>query len=118
MNDIISTLIATAMTTGTKLTFNIYDDHTTVEVEPPKEPALVPIDQKVEIPEAKTEQPETPEKKKKPERWIDHGRIVALYTANPPRSVRWIADDMGISPQTVINHLVKEGIYKARGDKE
>ena len=115
MNDIISTLIATAMMTGTKLTFNIYDDHTTIEVEPQKEPAPVPT---VEIPEAKAAQPETPEKKKKPERWIDHGRIVALYTANPPRSVSWIADDMGISKQTVINHLTKEGIYKARGDKE
>ena len=42
----------------------------------------------------------------------DHDRIVALYTANPPRSVKWIADDMGITPQTVINHLKKEGIYK------
>lgn len=41
----------------------------------------------------------------------DHGRIVALYTANPPRSVKWIADDMKISQQTVINHLKKEGIY-------
>lgn len=45
---------------------------------------------------------------------IDHGKIVACYTANPPRSVAWIADDMGISPQTVINHLVKEGVYKKR----
>ena len=43
---------------------------------------------------------------------IDHGRICALYTANPPRSVQWIADDMKISVQTVINHLKKEGIYK------
>ena len=43
---------------------------------------------------------------------IDHGRIVALYTANPPRSIKWIADDVGCSVQTVINHLTKEGIYK------
>ncbi len=46
---------------------------------------------------------------------IDHGRIVALDTAEPPRSPQWIADDLGISAQTVINHLKKEGIYK---DKE
>ena len=46
---------------------------------------------------------------------IDHGRICALYTANPPRSVKWIADDMGITQQTVINHLKKEGIYKKEG---
>lgn len=116
--DIIKTILATAWASGTKVTFDIYDDHTTVEVELPKEPALIPIDQKVEIPEAKTEQPETPEKKKKPERWIDHGRIVALYTANPPRSVPWIADDMGISKQTVINHLKHEGIYNAKEAEE
>lgn len=42
----------------------------------------------------------------------DHGRIVALYTANPPRSIKWIADDMRISQQTVINHLKKEGLYE------
>ena len=43
---------------------------------------------------------------------IDHGRIVALYTADPPRSLKWIAEDIGCSVQTVINHLTKEGIYK------
>ena len=46
---------------------------------------------------------------------IDHGRIVALYKANPPRTVKWIAEDMGITQQTVINHLKKEGIYKKEG---
>lgn len=56
---------------------------------------------------------EVPEPKKKGGvmKPADHGRIVALYTANPPRSVKWIADDMKISQQTVINHLKKEGIY-------
>ena len=49
-----------------------------------------------------------PQTKKK----IDHGRIVALYTADPPRSLKWIADDVGCSVQTVINHLTREGIYK------
>lgn len=42
----------------------------------------------------------------------DHARIVALYTANPPRSIEWIAEDLGCSEKTVINHLIKEGIYK------
>ena len=53
-----------------------------------------------------------PEVKAPSGKTIDHGRICALYTANPPRSVQWIADDMKISAQTVINHLKKEGIYK------
>lgn len=43
---------------------------------------------------------------------VDHGKIVALYTATPPRSVSWIADEIGCSQQTVINHLQREGIYK------
>lgn len=47
----------------------------------------------------------------------DHGRIVALYTANPPRSIKWIAEDMGITQQTVINHLKKDGLYDP-GKKE
>ena len=55
------------------------------------------------------QEPEPKEKKK-----VDHDRIVALYKANPPRSVAWIADDVGCSPQTVINHLTKEGIYEGR----
>ena len=42
---------------------------------------------------------------------IDHGKIIALYTATPPRSISWIADDLGCSKQTVINHLKKEGLY-------
>ena len=55
------------------------------------------------------QEPEPKEKKK-----VDHDRIVALYKANPPRSVAWIADDVGCSTQTVINHLAKEGIYEGR----
>lgn len=57
-----------------------------------------------EPPEPKPEQP------KKKTKIIDHGKIVACYKGG--RSVSWIADDMKISPQTVINHLEKEGIYK------
>ena len=67
--------------------------------------------------EDKTEQQaeETEQKAKKtsaPKKKVDHGRIVALYTANPPRSIEWIADDCKCSQQTVINHLKQEGIYK------
>ena len=43
---------------------------------------------------------------------IDHGRIIALYNANPPRSVPWIADDLRCSERTVVNHLKAEGIYR------
>lgn len=64
------------------------------EVEKVKEPK----------PEPKTEQP------KKKTKIIDHGKIVACYKGG--RSPQWIADDMGISWQTVVNHLEKEGIYK------
>ena len=53
-----------------------------------------------------------PEKPKEIKSKVDHGRIVALYTANPPRTIKWIADDMGITQQTVINHLKKDGLYK------
>ena len=49
-----------------------------------------------------------------PKSKIDHGRIVALYTARPPRSVSWIADDLGCAVQTVINHLKAEGIYRGK----
>lgn len=61
--------------------------------------------------------PEPEPKKRKEEKRggvmkpADHGAIVALYTANPPRSIKWIAEDQRISPQTVIKHLKKEGIF-------
>lgn len=67
------------------------------------------------------EKQQAPEKKKAAAlaRQVDHGRIVALYTANPPRSIKWIADDCKCSEQTVINHLKKEGLYKTlQGQKE
>lgn len=61
------------------------------------------------------------EKEEKPKglaKRIDHGRIVALYTADPPRSVAWIANDMKISVQTVINHLKKDGLWKPENTTE
>ena len=70
-------------------------------------------EQKEEKPEQQAEEPEQKAKKTSaPKKKVDHGRIVALYTANPPRSIEWIADDCRCSQQTVINHLKQEGIYK------
>lgn len=64
-------------------------------------------------PEQQAEEPEQKAKKTSaPKKKVDHGRIVALYTANPPRSIEWIADDCRCSQQTVINHLKKAGLYK------
>ena len=70
-------------------------------------------EQKEEKPEQQAEETEQKVKKTSaPKKKVDHGRIVALYTANPPRSIEWIADDCKCSQQTVINHLKQEGIYK------
>jgi len=66
-----------------------------------------------EEPEEEEPEPE-PEQEPKEKKKVDHDRIVALYRANPPRSVAWIADDVGCNTQTVINHLIKEGIYEGR----
>lgn len=72
----------------------------------------VPEEQQAEA-EQQEEEPEQKVKKNSvPKKKVDHGRIVALYTANPPRSIEWIADDCRCSQQTVINHLKQEGIYK------
>lgn len=75
------------------------DDYEVIEPEP-------------EAPEKEEPAPteEEPPKKKKFPAPVDHGKIVALYKAN--RTPVWIADDMGCSLQTVINHLKKEGIYR------
>lgn len=69
--------------------------------------------------EEKQEDSEPEEEEQKPEeepatskKKVDHGRIVALYTARDPWSIKDIADDVGCSFQTVINHLKKEGLYK------
>ena len=57
---------------------------------------------------------QAPAKKEAVKNEVDHGRIVALYMAKPPRSIKWIAEDCKCSQQTVINHLVKEGLYKVK----
>ena len=70
-------------------------------------------EQKEDKTEQQAEEPEQKAKKTSdPKKKVDHGRIVALYTANPPRSIEWIADDCRCSQQTVINHLKQEGIDK------
>lgn len=45
---------------------------------------------------------------------IDHGKICALYKAGWTCTA--IAEEMKCNAQTVINHLVKEGIYRKRGE--
>ena len=65
------------------------------------------------VAEEKPEKPERPKATRRSE--IDHGKIVALYNAGWPTTK--IADEVGCSIQTVINHLKEEGIYKAKGER-
>ena len=81
------------------------------EHEAPGAASEEPEEQKGQQAEA-VQQEEMAAKKAVKKSKVDHGRIVALYTANPPRSIEWIADDCMCSQQTVINHLKQEGIYK------
>ena len=62
-----------------------------------------------EVPEAKMPEAETPEKKKtrkKPE--FDYGKLRSLRAAG--WSVKKIADDMGVSDQTIYNHMAEIGV--------
>lgn len=84
-----------------------------VFADPEEEAALEVVSEEQEEQQAEAvQQEETAAKGKSSETKVDHGRIVALYTAKPPRSIEWIADDCKCSKQTVINHLKQEGIYK------
>lgn len=87
-----------------------------VFADPEEEAALEVVSEEQEEQQAEAVQQEETEQKVKntsdPKKKVDHGRIVALYTAKPPRSIEWIADDCKCSQQTVINHLKQEGIYK------
>ena len=38
---------------------------------------------------------------------LDDGRIIALRKADPPRSYKWIAEDMGVSEATIFNRCKK-----------
>lgn len=74
------------------------------------------------VPEPKPAKQPKQKKQPKPEKqvWgpkqdpvrIDHGKIVALYTAK--WSIKKISDEIGCSQQTVINHLKKEGVYNVQ----
>ena len=83
-----------------------------------------------ELPKAEEEPKEEPEKKPEPKKTaskrknagntnakkdIDDGKIRACYEGG--RSVSWIADEMKLAPQTVINHLTKMGIYKTKAER-
>lgn len=85
-----------------------------------------------ELPRAEEEPKEEPEKKPEPEpkkvapkkknagntnakKKIDDGKIRALYEGG--RTVSWIADEMKLAPQTVVNHLTKMGIYKTKAER-
>lgn len=68
-----------------------------------------------EEPEKKPEPKEAAPKKKTLKKDIDDGKIRACYEGG--RSVSWIADEMKLSPQTVINHLTKMGIYKTKAER-
>lgn len=85
----------------------VYSD-TTIEELSTAEGFYMPDNEPAPEPEPKKRKEEKRGGVMKP---ADHGRIVALYTANPPRSIKWIAEDMGITTQTVVNHLKKEGIF-------
>lgn len=80
-----------------------------------------------ELPKAEEEPKEEPEKKPEPKskkaapkkktlkKDIDDGKIRACYEGG--RSVAWIADEMKLAPQTVVNHLTKMGIYKTKAER-
>lgn len=89
------------------MTVRVYSD-TTIEELSTAEGFYMPDNEPAPEPEPKKRKEEKRGGVMKP---ADHGAIVALYTANPPRSIKWIAEDQRISPQTVIKHLKKEGIF-------
>lgn len=76
-----------------------------------------------ELPKAEEEPEKKPEPKPKKEapkkktlkKDIDDGKIRACYEGG--RTVAWIADEMKLAPQTIINHLTKMGIYKTKAER-
>lgn len=87
------------------------------EIETPAPKEVPNLEEYTEIePEAKPDpEPEKPIKKPAlPKEKIDHGKICALYKAGWTCTA--IAEEMKCNAQTVINHLVKEGIYRKRGE--
>lgn len=81
-----------------------------VEEEPEQEPVTDPEPEDDEMPvELKLKMPVKPKDIRKPGTPVklDEGRIIALRTANPPRSYKWIAEDMGVSEATIFNRCKK-----------
>lgn len=77
----------------------------------------------VEVTEPKPEPKPKPEqkepaksKKQKPKPEIDHGKIMALHKAG--WSSNKIAGEMGISAQTVLNHIARDEKAKQEGGNE
>lgn len=66
-------------------------------------------------PEPKPKPEKAAPKKKTLKKDIDDGKIRACYEGG--RTVSWIADEMKLAPQTVINHLTKMGIYKTKAER-
>ena len=66
-------------------------------------------------PEKAPEPKKAAPKKKTLKKDIDDGKIRACYEGG--RSVSWIADEMKLAPQTVINHLTKMGVYKTKAER-
>ena len=78
------------------------------------------IEEKTEPEAEKAPEPEPKPKKAAPKKKtlkkdIDDGKIRACYEGG--RSVSWIADEMKLAPQTVVNHLTKMGIYKTKAER-
>lgn len=75
---------------------------------PPADPVPEP-EQKPEAPKKPARQAPTIREKYKND--MD-GPIRSFWTANPRRSVSWIADEIGVSEETVRNHLKEMGLWK------
>lgn len=82
------------------------------EPEPEPEPLPLPEPEPVVIQEREPEPKkelleELPKRKPGTPVRLDEGRIIALRKANPPRSYKWIAEDMGVSEATIFNRCKK-----------
>ena len=90
------------------------------KAEPEPAPKEEPREEPKEEPEKKPEPKKTAPKRKNAgntnaKKNIDDGKIRACYEGG--RSVSWIADEMKLAPQTVVNHLTKMGIYKTKAER-
>lgn len=97
----------------------------TIEKTDPPEVEIVVEEPPREEPETSTEAPEDPSEPSEPEKpkknppvkkGIDKGKIRSLWTATPPRSVKWIADDLKCSEAAVRYHLRQMGLLGGDAD--